>query len=307
MMITNPVQAGSIANVLFISIPWLANILTRLITREGWGNLWLKPNFKRGWKSYLALWLLPFLATVVGGLAFYLLFPQSFDPSLGVVRKLAESSPATAMINPWSLLFSITLSLMFVSALINTVVSMGEEFGWRAYLLQKLMVSFSKPSLTGADPMTASAEAQKSFAGFSPAAKRKAALLTGVIHGVWHLPLILLTASMTPGVSVLTPLVYLLFTCSLSILLSWGTLNSGCVWPAALGHGVINAVSGLPGYLLLGQPISLIGPDPTGLIGGIGFTVLALILFFRKGYAGRPETIPGVNQAAIPDTNLVNR
>ena len=28
--------------------PAFANILTRLVTREGWGNLWLRPRIKSG-------------------------------------------------------------------------------------------------------------------------------------------------------------------------------------------------------------------------------------------------------------------
>ena len=32
---------------------------------------------------------------------------------------------------------------MFVAMIINGIASMGEEFGWRAYLLQKLMGLFA--------------------------------------------------------------------------------------------------------------------------------------------------------------------
>lgn len=296
IMISDPAQAGAIANGIFISFPWLANIATRLITREGWGNLWIKPNFRRGWQAYLAVWLLPFLATIVGGLIFYLFFPQSFDPNLGVLRKLVESSSSEATTDPWAILRSITLSLMIISAPINMVVSFGEEFGWRAYLLQKLMNKFRSPDLVRDEHASASAEVSNDPGDFSAPGARKAALLTGVIHGVWHLSLILLTASLTPGVTVLTPLVYILLTCSLSILLSWGTLKSGSVWPAALGHGAGNATAVLPGFLLAGQPIALIGPDPTGLIGGIGYVMVALVLFFKRRYAPR--------KAAILDTPL---
>jgi membrane protease YdiL (CAAX protease family) len=284
MRANNAAQAVGLANTIFITTPWLASIATRLVTGEGWGNLWLRPNFKRGWRFYLAVWLLPLLATIVGGAIFYLLFPQSFDSNLGVVRKLVESSPS-ASANPWSILLSISLSMMFISALINTIVSMGEEFGWRGYLLPKLVDRFSAAERTSASP-----EGLAHAGTFHPAGARKAALLTGVIHGVWHWPLILMTMGLVPGVSFLTPLVYLVFTCSLSILLSWGTLRSGSVWPAALGHGTANAASALPGYLLNGAAIPLIGPDVTGLVGGIGYVVLALVLLFnRRAFAGGTE------------------
>ena len=47
--------------------PSVANIATRLITREGWSNTLLRPNFRRGWPFYLAAWFLPVVATLVRG------------------------------------------------------------------------------------------------------------------------------------------------------------------------------------------------------------------------------------------------
>lgn len=229
IMANNPAQAGAIANGIFISFPWLVNIATRLITREGWKNLWLKPRIRRGWRFYLAIWLLPFLTTIGGGLIFYLLFPQSIDPNLSVVRKLAESSPLTATTNPWALLLTITLSLVFISAPINTMVSMEEEFGWLAYLLPKLMLHFAKSGFVDNGSAGTCTGASKFAVGFFAVGARKSVLLTGVIHGLWHLPLILMTTSLTPGITVLPPVIYLLFTCSLSTLLSWGTLKCSSV------------------------------------------------------------------------------
>jgi uncharacterized protein len=270
VMTSNPAQAVALANIFFISTPWLGNITARLITREGWGTLWLRPNFRRGWRFYLAAWLLPVLATVLGGAIFYLVFPQSFDPNLGSMRKLVEGSPSLAAMKPWVIFLSTALSIITISVLINTVVSMGEELGWRAYLLPKLVDRFAGSGSAGGS--------------------RKAALLTGLIHGVWHWPLIAMSMSILPGVTFLTPLVYLLFTCSLSVLLSWVTLRSGSVWPAALGHSADNAAAALPGFLLKGLPVSLVGPDPTGLIGGIGYTILALVLLFtRKAFVVEKE------------------
>ncbi len=281
-------QAVAMANVFFILTPWLANIATRLVTKEGWGNLWLRPNFKRGWRDYLAVWLLPLLATIVGAATFYLIFPGSFDPNLGVLQKLVAGTPSAAA-SPWLILLSMTFSIMLISTPINMVVSMGEEFGWRAYLLPKLMKRFSgAPERDGA---------------FDGAAARKAALLTGVVHGVWHWPLILMSTRLVPEVTLLTPVVYLVFVGSMSVLLSWATLRSGSVWPAALGHGAINAIAGLPAYLLMGSAIALLGPDPTGLVGGIGYLILAAALLFTSRVFTRGKE-PGSERAAASPAAL---
>lgn len=269
-MKANPILAGTVANYVVVMSPALANVATRLITREGWGRLWLRPNFRRGWRFYLAAWLLPLLAVSVGGAIFYLLFPQSFDPNLGELRKLGEILPFTAAPNPWMGLLSFTLYLLIVGLVINGVVSIGEEFGWRAYLLQKLMERFG-----GAD-------------GASTSAARKAALLVGVIWGVWHWPLFFLGAS--AGYPYPNLLLYLVTTCSFSVLLSWVTLRSGSVWPASIGHGTINATSTLPTYLLQGPASPLLGPGIPGLIGGLGYLVLALaLLLSRRAFAVEQE------------------
>jgi uncharacterized protein len=59
-------------------------------------------------------------------------------------------------------------------------------------------------------------------------------------------------------------------------------LRSGSVWPAAIGHGAINGTSALAGYLLKGPALPLLGPAPTGLIGGLAYLILALGLLFSR-------------------------
>jgi hypothetical protein len=142
MMETNPTGGMMLANYIIITLPALANIFTRLVTKEGWGNLWLRPNFKHGWRFYLTAWLLPLLATIVGGGLFYLLFPQTFDPNLGQVRSAFAPIPSLAA-QPWLAFLILFVQTMVITMIINGIASMGEEFGWRAYLLQKLMALFT--------------------------------------------------------------------------------------------------------------------------------------------------------------------
>ena len=93
-----------------------------------------------------------------------------------------------------------------------------------------------------------------------------------------------------PSMPLLYPLVYLLTTCAMSVLLSWVTLRSGSVWPASVGHGAINAFSGLVGMTMLGPANMLLGPSAGGLIGSLGFFILALVLLFnRKAFAVEEE------------------
>ncbi|UCC76126.1 MAG: hypothetical protein JSW37_11505, partial [Anaerolineales bacterium] len=64
---------------------------------------------------------------------------------------------------------------------------------------------------------------------------------------------------------------------------AWVTLRSGSVWPAVLGHGANNASAGLALYFISGQPDHLIGPATVGIIGSLGWAVLALLILFIPG------------------------
>jgi len=272
MMDTNPTGGMMLANYIIITLPALANIFTRVVTKESWKNLWLRPNFKHGWRSYLAAWLLPLAATIVGGGLFFLLFPQTFDPNLGQVRAAFAPIPALAA-QPWLGFLIMLVQTMFVVVFINGVVSMGEEFGWRAYLLQKLMALFAGPN-SGDD-------------GLKPnltIGAKKAALVVGLFWGVWHFPLFYLGSTLNlPFV-----LIYLVFTCSTSVLLSWVTLRSGSVWPASIGHGMLNAFAAFPMFMSNATANPLLGPGPSSLIGMMGYVILALaLLFSAKSFAGK--------------------
>jgi uncharacterized protein len=274
IMETNPTGGGMLANYIIITLPALANIFTRLVTKEGWKNLMLRPNFKRNWRFYLAAWLLPLLASIVGGGLFYLLFSSAFDPNLGQVRGMFAALPSLAA-QPWLAFLVLFVQTMFMTSIISGIASVGEEFGWRAYLLQKLMVLFagtdSGPEGTKANPNNGAI---------------RAALLVGLIWGVWHFPLFFLGSALTfPFI-----LIYVVFTCSASVLLSWVALRSGSVWPTSLAHGMLNGTSIFPTLLANATANPLLGPGPTGLVGMLGYVILALLLLFNpKAFAGMRE------------------
>jgi membrane protease YdiL (CAAX protease family) len=239
---------------LLMFAPSVANIATRLITREGWSNTLLRPNFRRGWPFYLAAWFLPALATIVGGAIYYLLFPSRFDPSMTYSRGQGML-PAVGIADPWTVIITQTAFTILIS-LIYIPLMFGEEFGWRAYLLQKLM----------------------------PLGPRKAVLLVGVIHAIWHWPVIFMGYEYGFdywGAPVVGPLLWVVIACFLGVFLAWVTVRSGSVWPASLGHSVINNSPWLMTYFISGEPDRLIGPLPVGIIGSLGYAALALLIFFN--------------------------
>jgi hypothetical protein len=65
-----------------------------------------------------------------------------------------------------------------------------------------------------------------------------------------------------------------------SVFLGWLTLRSGSVWPAVIAHGVNNANATVVYWFFSGPMDPLIGPSITGVVGSLGYVVLALLIFF---------------------------
>jgi membrane protease YdiL (CAAX protease family) len=246
--------------------PALAHLLTRLLTSEGWADVYLRPRLKQGWLYYAAAWLLPGLLTIAGLVVFFLLFPRYYDPELTTLKQMMTQSGADidlASVNVWTIVAAQTLQAMLLSPLLNGLATFGEEFGWRGYLQPKLM----------------------------HLGQRRAMLLMGLIWGVWHWPVILMGHNYGldyPGAPFLGPLAMVWFTLVLGTFLGWVTLRAESVWPAVIGHAAINGMANLGVIFVQGEPNPLLGPLPVGLIGGVGFTVVALLLFLVPG-ALRPS------------------
>lgn len=242
--------------------PAVANILTRLITREGFHNTWLRPNLRRGWKFWLAAWFLPGIFTVLGAAFFFLLFPSKFDANLTAVRMSVP--PSMLSMNPWVFILIQTVQAMLLAPIFNFIATFGEEFGWRAYLLQKL----------------------------APLGMRRALILMGIIWGVWHWPVIFMGYEYGfdyPGHPWLGPLLFIWFTFTSGILLAWATLRGRSVWPAVIGHAAINGIAAIGILLASGKQNLTLGPLPIGIVGSIAFSVFALWVFLSNNQIRRME------------------
>jgi uncharacterized protein len=106
--------------------------------------------------------------------------------------------------------------MLLVIALPVTLFTFGEEYGWRGYLLPRLL----------------------------PLGEIRASVLLGVIWGVWHLPLILAGLNY-PGVNVwLAIIIFTFVTVALSFTYTWFYVaSSGSVLVAAVFHASTNQFS----------------------------------------------------------------
>lgn len=255
----------------FMWAPAIAHVLTRVITREGWERPYLRPQLRRAWPYWVAAWLLPGLLTIVGMVAYFLLFPHHYDGSLGGLREMLAAQLPEGVgleeLNVWALAAVQVAQAVLLAPILNSVATFGEEFGWRGYLQPKLL----------------------------HLGTRRALVLTGAIWGVWHWPVILMGYNYGfdyLGAPFLGPLAMVWFTVVAGTLLGWLTLRGKSAWPAVIGHAALNGMAGLGVIFLRGDPHTLLGPTPVGLIGGIGFTATAVvILVWLDGRPGTDEAI----------------
>ncbi len=237
-------------------VPALGSILTRLITKEGFRKMYLRPNFKGHGKAYLVLFFGPTLLILLGMGVYFLIFPGTFDPELTMIQKMSQ---AAAGLTPTTLLLVSVAQVAVIGPIINIIPTMGEELGWRGYLLPKLREIFPD---------------------------RKALIITGVIWGLWHLPVIVMGHNYGTGYvgyPWLGILMMTVFCVSLGIIEGYATIKLDSAIPAAMIHSTVNAGAGLPVLFAKSGYNALLGPSITGLVGGIPFFICAVILFIKIG------------------------
>jgi uncharacterized protein len=224
-------QLGAVAVLPTMLTPMIAALIMRIfVSKEGVrGSLGLL----RSPKYYLAALIAPavFVTAVV-------LIVQSLG--LGEFR--------------WSEANWFVYLMLLVIALPVTLFTFGEEYGWRGYLLPRLL----------------------------PLGEIRASVLLGVIWGVWHLPLIMAGLNY-PGVNVwLAIIIFTFVTVALSFTYTWFYVaSSGSVLVAAVFHASTNQFSDT-----FWVPPLLSGANPfaPSLVSAVLIVVLVVVVYrlFRR-------------------------
>ncbi|SDL90002.1 CAAX protease self-immunity [Halogranum gelatinilyticum] len=242
----------------YMFAPAVGTVVTRLATGEGWANLGVRPRFRPSWRTYALAWFVPALLTLVGAAVYFAVFSATFDPELTAFTEAVRAASGGELpLDPWTLVAIQLVAAVTIAPLINALFAFGEELGWRGYLLPKLL----------------------------PLGRRQATLVVGLVWGAWHWPLIAMGYNYGfsyPGAPWTGFLAMCWFTLTTGVFLAWVTLKSESVWPAAIAHGAINAVAAIGALFVAGQPNPLLGPTPLGVVGGVGWTVLAAWLLWRS-------------------------
>lgn len=252
---TNATVTLAVAGVMFI--PALCVVLTRLITGEGFRNSWIHPHFKGNIKYYLFAWLAPSVLSTIGAVVYYLCFPEQFDPNSGYIMKTMSEvgGELPANMPPLKvLIIGQTITAVLFGPILNFVTCFGEEWGWRGYLLPKIVAKMPRM------PML---------------------LITGTIWGLWHAPIIAMGHNYGTdywGYPVVGIAVMCIFCIALGTIFSYLCIKTQSCIPGVIAHGAINSFAGAGLFFAGTNDNAILGPTPAGLIGGIGLIIAAIII-----------------------------
>ena len=196
-----------------------AIIVTLAIEKKPFNSMRLNTLGSK--RYYLWAWFLPPLLIVLSGLLTILMRTGQLDSEFTFMKQAMEQTGTQLPISIEMLVMIQIAQALILGPLINVVFTMGEELGWRGFLLPRLL----------------------------PLGQWKALLISGVIWGIWHAPAIA-QGHNYPDHPILGILLMTIFCILLGIIIGWMYLNTRSPWVAALAHGSINAWAGMP-YLFL--------------------------------------------------------
>ena len=249
-------------------VPLLGVLLSGYTLRGmGW-----KPHLKGKIKMLLAAWFLPALLAAIGAAIYFAVFPGHFDMSGEYLvanggAEALKQLQSQGLTYPVYILISVLTCLTYVP-LINMLLAVGEEAGWRGFLYPQLKARFGK---------------------------RRGWLIGGIIWGMWHWPLMWLIGyeygTDYAGFPIVGMLVFCIFTTTVGILCDWLYEKTGCIWIPSILHGAINGAGTIPLAICAANTGSaiLLGPAPIGILAGLPLIVCAMVLLFKSAKAERQQ------------------
>jgi membrane protease YdiL (CAAX protease family) len=256
--------------------PAAASVVARLVLREGFADVSFRFGGRRTWKMILLALVFPIVVGLVAyGIAWATGLAQ-FDPQLpaGLIATLVgEVTSSPVMVFVIMLLFA-----TFVGVFPQSLSAAGEEIGWRGYMLMRLI----------------------------DAGVPRPVLVSGIIWGLWHIPLILAGLYVAGSSPILSAVLFMVSVVTVGFVIARMRLETGSIWPAIAFHGAWNSnVYGAFDPATMGT-----GAGPTLWVGEAGILtvltlVVAAVIFSRGHWTIRrvPEAREGaVTASPVPPT-----
>lgn len=220
--------------------PTIAAWIMRRLGREGWAD----AGFRRAsLRWYLQAWglgvVLPASAAALSALMGWGEVALTWGALAANINALGFSSLPS---EPAPVIGFLLMALLVWPWLLG-IFALGEEVGWRGYLLPRLLAF----------------------------GRRKALVLSGLLWSVWHIPLVLVGQAY-PGYPVAGLLLIFPFMTGVGVILGYLRLQSSSVFVTALLHGTLNAQTA--------TAVAVVTPHSTiygGFMGVVGIAVVWVV------------------------------
>ena len=246
---------------LLMWVPALASVVARSVLREGVHDVSFRLGGRRTLPSLGAALL---FANLVGVLAYGTAWLT------GLVEFTAPTSSPGAMPAGGSAVVHLAVTLLVgntLLTLLGVVTALGEEIGWRGYMLTRLI----------------------------DAQVPRPVLVSGVIWSTWHLPPVIAGLyAVGPNVA-LSAVVFVVTATALAFVLARLRLASGSLWPAVVLHAGWNAV-----ILSVFDRFST-GANATLWIGESGILVAGVTVAFAVVFTRGPWPIRRASRSPVGD------
>jgi membrane protease YdiL (CAAX protease family) len=174
------------------------------------------------------------------------------DPAFTYMRQELAAVGRGDM-QPQAVIVAQAIQGLLFGPVVNVLFTLGEEIGWRGFLLPRLL----------------------------PFGKWPAILISGAIWGFWHAPAVVQGLNY-PGQPILGIPMMIGFCILSGAFLSWLYLSTRSSWVAALAHGAMNAWGNLPLVFLVPGFNLLLGGMVASLTGWIILILFIGLLVLTK-------------------------
>ncbi|MGR5881583.1 CPBP family glutamic-type intramembrane protease [Bacillus cereus] len=192
----------------------LSSILTRIILKEGFKDVSFGLGNLKVWKGIGFALLIPMIICgITYSIAWLSGIARFQHPEGGMLEPIYNILGLQYVTAPFSFIYLVVLSGIFGS-LLNLIPVLGEEMGWRGYMLTRLVdAEFSRPIL-----------------------------ISGLIWATWHVPIVIAGLYVEGSSVFLSVLGIYLCIVPFSYITAYLRLITGSVWPSVIIHTTWNAI-----------------------------------------------------------------
>ncbi|MCC8088031.1 MAG: CPBP family intramembrane metalloprotease [Rikenellaceae bacterium] len=188
------------------------------------------------------------------------------DVSFSISKLLLSDKTSQQEVFVIGYILKILLKAIFAGYTINAFFALGEELGWRGYLLEALKGGKFLP----------------------------VSLFIGIVWGLWHWPLIAMGHNY-PQHPILGIGMMVIWCILLSPVITYIVIKSKTVITAAIFHGTLNAVAGIASLFVIGG--TDITNKVTGIAGFLALFILNIMVFFYDRFITKENIF--INKVAL--------